>query len=144
MTDIANRYATTDLFLAADYHDQVGQYVSRSPSDTKPFSRQVDLWWAALCVGVQLGHRTALPDRERLVKFNTGAILGTDPWRITHMELLALDEEGQEVLLDPSRVVQIASEYAMTGLPWLCDQMLGEADPVLSLFNRLDEVLSST
>ena len=42
---------------------------------------------------------------RRLSKFNTAAILSTDPWRITHLELLALAEEGPEVFEAPAKVM---------------------------------------
>jgi hypothetical protein len=141
MREVVNRYASIDLFIPSEHHDRIGDFVSRSEKDTKPFARQVDIWWAAIGVGVQAGYRTPLPEKEKLVKFNTGAILGTDPWRITQLELLALSEEGEDVFEEPGRVVQIASEYAATGFPWLIEQMLGEAEPALALMNKLEEQL---
>lgn len=140
--DVVNRYATQDLFVAKDHHEQMQSFVARSEKDGHPFARQVDIWWAAIGVGVRIGHRTPLPEGDKArVKFNNAAILNTDPWRITHLELLALAEEGPDVLDDPSQVIQIASEYAATGLSWLIEKMLGEAEPTLTLMNRLDEFL---
>ena len=74
------------------------------------------------------------------MKFNTAAILNSDPWRITHLELLALSEEGSDVLDNPGRVIHIASEYANAGFPWLLDRMIGEAEPTLALMNHLAEL----
>jgi hypothetical protein len=139
MADVINRYSNQDLFIAEDVRDRLGDFVSRSEKDGKPFARQVDAWWLAIGLGVQIGHRTPLP--EKTVKFNDGGILSTDPWRITHLELLALADEGEAVLDSPSQVVRIASEYANTGYPWLIDQLLGEAEPTLTLMNRLSEYL---
>jgi hypothetical protein len=141
MADVVNRYSTIDLFIPDEHHARIGDFVSRSASDSKPFARQVDLWWLAIGTGVQTGYRTPMPDKEKLVKFNTGAILSTDPWRITQLELLALADEGDSVFEEPNRVMQVASEYAMTGFPWLIEQMLGEAEPTLALMNKLDEQL---
>jgi hypothetical protein len=141
MPDVVNRYASIDLFIPSEHHERIGDFVSRSEKDTKPFARQIDIWWAAIGLGVHAGYRTSLPEKDKLVKFNTGAILSSDPWRITELELLALGEEGEDVLADPSHVIQIATEYAATGFPWLIEQMLGEGEPTLALMNKLEEEL---
>lgn len=141
MPDPINRYATQDIFVPADSHHSLGEFVSRSEKERKPFARQVDIWWVAFGIGVRMGYQTTLP-AER-VKFNTAAILNTDPWRITHLELVAVSVDGDRVLNEPARVIQIASEYAATGLPWLIDCMLGEAEPTLTLMNRIDKYIVS-
>ncbi len=140
MPDIVNRYASLDLFVDRRAHQIMTDLVSRSDNDARPFSRQVDLWWTAIGIGVQAGRRSPLPSPEDRVKFNTAAILSSDPWRITHLELLALAEEGPEVLASPNRVIHIASEYAASGLKWIVDHLVGEVEPTLTLMNRLDEL----
>lgn len=139
MAQIANRYASQDLFIAQSHRDSLGDFVSRADRDGKPFSRQVDAWWLAIGLGVREGIRTPLP--AETVKFNDGGILGSDPWRITHLELLAIAEAGESVLDQPAQVIRIASEYANTGFPWLFDVMLGQSLPTLVLMNRLSEML---
>lgn len=135
MAEVVNRYGNQDLYIAQTVSDRIGDFVSRSDKDARPFSRQVDAWWLAIGIGVKMGHRTPLPDKT--VKFNDGGILSTDPWRIAHLEALALAEEGEQVIDSPRLVVRIASEYANTGFQWLIDQMLGEAEPTLKLMNSL-------
>jgi hypothetical protein len=78
---------------------------------------------------------------QETTKFHSGVILNSDPWRITHLELLALSEEGAVALDSPQRVIHIASEFANTGLSWIVDRLLGEAEPTLTLANRLAEVI---
>ena len=141
MPDVMNRYANQDLFLAQDVSEKLGDFVSRSDRDVKPFSRQVDAWWLAIGIGVRLGRRTPLP--ASTVKFNDGGILSSDPWRITHLEALALAEEGEQVMDSPAQVIRIAAEYANTGFPWLFEQLIGEAEPTLTLMNRLAEFTDS-
>jgi hypothetical protein len=139
VADVVNRYANQDLFIAQEVSEQLANFVSRSDRDAKPFGRQVDAWWLAIGLGVKIGHRTPLP--EKTVKFNDGSILSSDPWRITHLEALALAEGGEQAIDSPSQVIRIAAEYANTGFPWLIGQLLGEAEPTLTLMNRLDEHL---
>ena len=75
MALVANPYASQDLFIASEVSDRMSDLVSRSDKDgSKPFSRQVDAWWFAMCIGIRQGQRTKLPDRT--VKFNDGGILG--------------------------------------------------------------------
>jgi hypothetical protein len=139
MADVANRYAGLDLFVARNVHEGMTDLVSRSDADGKPFARQVDLWWVAIGIGLQVGRRSPLPPPEERVKFNTAAILSSDPWRIIHLELLALAEEGADALDNPNRVLLIAGEYAATGLKWIVEHLIGEVEPILTLMNRLDE-----
>ena len=107
----------------------------------KPFQRQIDLWWCALCLGVRLERRTRLGPRDSLVKFNDGGILSSDPWRITHLELLALAELGEEGLDNPSDTIQMAAEYAATGASVIEEICVGAAEPTLTLLTRLPDYL---
>ena len=134
---VENRYASIDLHLISEVHSRVEALVSRSASDPAPFERQIDFWWFGIGLGVAQGRRTPMP--SAITKFNTGVIFNTDPWRIVHLELLALAEEGQEALKNPNRVIRIASEYANTGTLWLSNKLVGEAEPILALANLAGE-----
>lgn len=134
---VVNPYASQDLYVATTVHARRFELVSRSDKDGKPFSRQVDAWWMAMAIGVRLGQRVPLPAPQDTTKFNDGVVLASDPWRITQLEMLALAEEGEEVLDAPTQVIRIASEYANGGFPWLLDQLLGVQEPTLTLINRL-------
>ncbi len=85
-----------------------------------------------------MGQRIPFPSDVQRVKFIDGSILSSDPWRITHLELLALSKEGDQVLTQPRTVVGIAMEYANFGLEWLQDKCLLKAEPTLSVVNQLD------
>ena len=142
MSTVLNRYANQDLFIAKNHHQVLGDFVSRSEGDERPFSRQVDAWWAAMTLGVRQGRRTPLP--PEVTKFNDGGILSSDPWRITHLELLAIAEAGPEVLERPPEVIRIASEYAHTGFPDLLNHLVGQVEPTLNLMMRLDELAGAS
>ncbi len=140
MAAVANPYANQDLFVASDVSERMTDLVARSDKEgAKPFSRQVDAWWLALGLGVWIGERTPLP--EKTVKFNDGGIFSSDPWRIIQLELIALAYEGPDTLDSPAQVIRLASEYANTGFRWLNEKLLGEAEPTLTLMNRLSDFL---
>ncbi len=140
MALVANPYASQDLFIASEVSDRMSDLVSRSDKDgSKPFARQVDAWWFAMCIGIRQGQRSKLPDRT--VKFNDGGILATDPWRITQLELLTLSELGIEALQTPAATIRMAAEYAHNGFSWLLEAVLGAAEPNLTLLNALDELM---
>ena len=138
MASVDNPYVAIDLYLLSDVHNRVESLVmNRSSNELAPFERQIDFWWAGIGIGIALGQRT--PTTAAVTKFNTGVILNSDPWRITHLELLALSEEGAQAISDPKRVIHIASEYANTGTRWLSSKLVGKPEPILALTNLMGE-----
>ena len=131
------RYVNQDLWLPKRFHAEFRESLVGQSEMDKAFPRQVDLWWYALGTGVAEGHRTNLPGHDELVKFNDGGILEADPWRITHLELLVLAEEGQAAATNPARVVRIANEYAFTGCTMLAESLRGVVDRQTHLINRV-------
>ena len=141
MAAIANPYGNQDLFWPMEFHQNHVKALQGRGDVRKPFQRQIDLWWCALCLGVRLGRRTRLGPKGELVKFNDGGILSSDPWRITHLELLALAELGEEGLDNPSGTIQMAAEYAATGASVIEKICVGAAEPTLTLLTQLPDYL---
>lgn len=140
----ANPYAAQDLFVPRKWHDSYDRYTSPAKSeggdlDGAPFPRMIDMWWAALSLGVREGRRSPLGNDP--VKFQTGVILGSDPWRITHLGLLAIAEEGESVLHRPAEIIRIACEFASTGSEILIEAMAGHARPMKPLASKLRALL---
>ena len=108
-------------------------------SPRAPFSRQVDLWWHAIELGVMARERTPLPSPQRpsLVSFSEADILQSDPWRITHLELLVLGEQGVDAACNPATVILTANEYAMTGFRLLAEELRGQSDLQVHLFTLI-------
>ena len=125
------RYGNQDLWLPESFHaefvENVDHVVHRSNAGAA-FSRQVDLWWYALGIGVAEGRRTPLPDRAQLVRFNSAEILEANPWRITHLELLALIEQGKLAATNAATAIRIGNEYAITGCAILTERLRGVVD----------------
>ena len=79
--------------------------------------------------GLREGKRTKLPP-DAWHTFITGVILRSHPWRIFHLEMLAIAEKKDaEILKNPAEIITMANEYAATGLPRLSEAMLGKSEP---------------
>jgi hypothetical protein len=132
MGEIFNRYASIDLFMPEGSHRVIREHVGAN----QPFPRQVDAWWIAFCIGIRHNQTRPLPDKR--TKFMDGNILSSDPWRIIHLELIALSLRGEEILTRPRDVVQLATEHANYGLELLAEALMGQNEPTLAMMNFLD------
>ena len=146
MVAIANPYVNAPLRIPEHEWDAVRRLTTtfrpddgtRPDIDRSPFENYVDLWWAALCLGVREG-RKSVPQRWH--EFVTGVVLNQDPWRIRHLELVALAEEGPTVLDEPGKVITIANQYAATGIGVLIDTMTGQTEPIWALTSFLRSIV---
>ncbi|WP_212827438.1 hypothetical protein [Catellatospora sp. TT07R-123] len=119
--------------------EQLHRHIRDATGAGKPFERQIDAWWLAISVGVKASQRRPMEPGAKTTKFMDGTIFGRDPWRIVHLELLALATEGEEVLRHPTKVIAIASSYANYGLEWLINEcLIGDVEPSVTILNRLD------
>ena len=105
-----------------------------------PFGRVVDLWWHAVELGAVAEERTPLPTppRPTLVNFSEADILQSDPWRVTHLELLVLGEQGVDAVREPATVIRTANEYALTGFRLLSEELRGQSDLQVHLFSLVE------
>lgn len=135
VNDIVNPFLNTSLRIPTRDWPLVEKFTTtqqaQADPDKVPFRRYVDLWWAGLCVGVHEGRRTALSQNE-WHRFNDGTPLSADPWRIIHLQLLAVGLTGNaEILNDPGAIVQMANEFCATGLPMLLEAMNKSTEPIM-------------
>lgn len=132
-------YVNQDLHLPKDFDNEFSDLlVDGKRGSEKPFPRKVDLWWASICIGAALGqyHQVA----KVRTKFHTGQVFANEPWRVAHMELLALAREGEQALKRPARVVEIAEEYGMAGIDWFTQRLRGSTRPSIKLLMEMEEV----
>ena len=139
----ANPYVNVQLRIPAREWDAVRRFTatfrredgSQPNIDQSPFARYVDLWWAALILGVREGRRSR-PNEWH--DFTPAVVFNQDPWRIRQLELIALGEaDGTDVLDDPGEVIAIANEYAATGIGILIDRMTGQTEPIWAVTSLL-------
>lgn len=149
MAAAANPYVNHDLKIPKQYFEDIEKYTSRYRSedgstkdiDRSPFDRYVDFWWEAIGVGVCEGRVSDTADSK---KFVTGVVLSQDPWRITHLELLAIAHKGSvEVVGKPGEVIEIANGYAATGMPILVEILLKKSEPIWDVSNYLRKLAAS-
>jgi hypothetical protein len=140
---VANPYVNAQLRIPENEWESVRRYTttfrpedgSGTDLDRSPFNRYVDLWWAALCLGVREGIPSTPSNWHDFV---TGVVLNQDPWRIRQLELIALAEEKDtKVLEEPGKVIDIANRYAATGIRMLVDTMTGQTEPIWALTGLL-------
>ena len=116
----------------ADVQKYTTTGVPNPDPDRRPFRRYIDIWWAGMCIGILEEQLTKVPANE-CHTFSPGSILSSDPWRIIHLQLLAVGlTESRTILDDPSAIVQMANDYAATGLPLLFDRMNNTPEPIMA------------
>ena len=134
-TDIANPFSQAALqvpdgaeeFLArfsGTFRPQTG---GESDIDKQPFRRYIDLWWVAMCLGLQEEKRTTAAKWHRFIE---GNVLSSDPWRVIHLEMLGVALLGADALKDPNQIIRMANEYAATGIALLTEVMTGRSEPI--------------
>ena len=102
--------------------------------DDIPFDRYVDIWWNALCVGIQEGRRETVDPKSWHTFVRAGEVLPSNPWRLFQLQLMAIGETGStDILSKPGELIGLANEYAAAGLPILLDQVLGSEVPIWAM-----------
>ncbi len=121
-----------DLKVPKKYLESVQQFTMTKQQignreknrDNIPFMRYVDIWWLALCIGVQDGKKSVLASNKWHIFARAGEVLPSTPWRISHLQLIAIGEsDDTNILTKPGAVITMANEYAATGLPLLIDNL---------------------
>ena len=129
-----------NLRIPSDHYDNVrrftmtGQSEGKKNRDNIPFDRYVDIWWLAMCIGIQEGRRTTLETSKWHQFVRAGEVLPSNPWRIFQLQLLAVGVTGStDILSKPGELISMANEYAATGLPILLNETLGSQVPIWSM-----------
>ena len=121
-----------NLKIPKKHHESVQQFtMTKQPignreknRDYIPFIHYVDIWWLALCIGVQDGKKSVLDSNKWHTFVRAGEALPSTPWRISHLQLIAIGEsDDTNILTKPSAIITMANEYAATGLPLLIDNL---------------------
>jgi hypothetical protein len=80
------------------------------------------MWFVAFCVGVRAG--MALEPSTGWHKFHTGQVFQGDSERIATLELVAIAQSGDPLVIgDPKRVIGIANGFSAAGMPTLIEYL---------------------
>ena len=73
-------------------------------------------------------------------KFMDGTVLISDPWRIDALMLLAISlTNDTAIVAEPTKIINLANEYAAGGLPDVIDMLKdGDADAIYNLSDNLE------
>ena len=141
----SNPFVNIQLRIPDMYRAEVQQYTATfrdesgnpSPPDYAPFRRYVDLWWLAMCLGIQ---EESSVKAAKWHNFVTGAVLNEDHWRIRQLQLIAIGAtEDPYTALDPGEIIRIANEFAAGGLPILLDKITGPVVPIWEVSELIQE-----
>lgn len=119
-----NPFAGLDIMISDDFRSHFDTYVQRREGKGarpvhQPFARNIDMWFAALCLAVKKGLKPVSPS-GKMYKAAEGVVLSSDPWRPTALTLLAIAEANDAAIVSrPGEMLRIASSYAAAGLPEL-------------------------
>ena len=141
-----NPFQTAELRIPESLREDVSRYCQGPTQEGRktglgqaPFPRMVDMWFLALCLGAKNRKREDLGG-VKMHKFMDGTVLGSDPWRIDALMLLAITLTGDTTIVaEPARIINLANEYAAGGLPDVIDMLKdGDADAIYNLSDNLE------
>ncbi len=117
--------------------------LSRSGVDQSPFPRMVDLWFLAICVAARMNLHPIDISKENTYKIIEGSILGSDPWRVHALMLIAIGKTGKvDIVSEPRTIMNLANGLAVAGLPKVLDMLKdGETEPIWNLSDALDNLI---
>lgn len=129
----------------SDY-DEYCQAGQKSRPDRSPFPRKVDLWFAGLSLAVRKNFKPIDLKKEDTVSIiRYGEVFNTDNWQTQAIMLIAIAvEHDLEVVLKPSRMMDIANSLAAAGVPHIV-KMLSEGPqrPIWNLSDAFEKLLQS-
>ncbi|WP_139460218.1 hypothetical protein [Aeromonas veronii] len=137
-----NIFSSFSINMPLVYQEKIKNFVSGSIkqlNENKPFERQVDFWYLALCLAFSKGLE---PHKEKDVYTAvTAEILSRDPYRIIHLQMIALSSsEDVNILLKPKEMFDICCGYANAGIPLLISILSSpDTSPLWALYEELEQ-----
>jgi dnd system-associated protein 4 len=112
---MANTFArsTGRVSIDAGVHELYKQMTTGKSAEDSPFLTMKDLFMLAACIGFRMQRRKELGKREQPFHYS----VFTEAEDIPILKAIAIATTGDvSILADPDRIVQIAEEYANTGI----------------------------
>lgn len=133
-----NPFQAIDINVPVDLHEAFTRYCQTGGNavlDQSPFPRMVDLWFLAVCIAARLDLKQVDISKYDTKKIIDGSILGSDPWRVHTLMLIAIAKTGDvQIVSEPRKMMSIASGLAVAGLPKIIEMLQGgETEPIWNL-----------
>lgn len=145
-----NPFANVEVRISKAEHERLRQLsrtqgaddVGKETPEDVPFDRYVDVWLAAMALGVRARAFTPVDalDRQRFIM---GSIFDLD--RIELLLLVAIAHTDDAFVVgDPRKVLDIAEGYVTGGLPILIEMVHnGHLSPTRNLVRELEDLLGA-
>ena len=135
-----NPFQSGALRFPKKYQSDIQKYCQRdSGSDVlnSPFKRIVDLWYLCVCIGVYFDEKKDVKNHYR---FMEGSVLKDDHYMIENLEIIALEDSGnQSILSEPNKMLEILNSYAFGGFDRVYTALSGSSDNLWNLNDYLIE-----
>jgi hypothetical protein len=139
-----NIFAQYQIEMPKAYQEKIKNYVATGSQnqsrENAPFNRQVDFWFAALCLAFNKGQTPSkISETYNAI---TAEILTRDPTRVTQIQMIALAVTKEpQILLEPKKMLDIAIGLANSGIPLLLDILADtEATPLWNVYYELEDL----
>jgi len=141
-----NPFQAIDINVPVEFHEAFTRYCQRSAGaiiDQSPFPRMVDLWFLSVCVAARVGLDPADITKHDTRKIIDGSILGSDPWRVHTLMLIAVGKTGDvQIVSEPRKMMTLANGLAVAGIPKVIEMLQnGSAEPIWNLSDAIDNLL---
>lgn len=139
-----NPFSNFQIEMPKKYQEQIKRFCRTGGGMNDyifvPFERQVDFWFFAFLLAV---NENLPPVKERdTYNATIAGILGSDPYRITHIQAVFLGIHNDlEALSEHRKVFDFALDMANAGIPKLI-QILSDNDnrPIWNVLEELEKI----
>jgi|SaaInlStandDraft_5_1057022.scaffolds.fasta_scaffold156656_1 hypothetical protein len=140
-----NPFQKREIRFPKRFKDKIEIYCKTNPTggeslspDYNPFSRQIDFWMLAVCLGYYSGQK--IEDKQSY-RFITGEIFLKDPGTIELLEIFGISETGDPYIINkPETIINLANQFAAAGIEQLINMIeSSEQAPLWNLTNGFKE-----
>ena len=127
-------------------YDEYCQAGQKSRPDRSPFPRKVDLWFAGISLAVRKNFKPIdLKKKDTVSIIRYGEVFNTDNWQTQAIMLIAIAvEDDLEIVLNPSRMMDIANSLAAAGVPHIVKMLNeGSENAIWNLSDAFEKLLQS-
>jgi hypothetical protein len=143
-----NPFQNFELGVGEEYKKVIDRYCQTQPGGGKkpspkdsPFSRQIDMWFFAFCIGIKHEKNKKIDNFEKII---TGEILSRDSGRIQMIETAIISFTSDPYIIkNPREVINLTNEFANYGIKKTIEMLeSGHSKPIWNLTDSIMEFKS--